>query len=73
MKQVTDDVERRNAMTVAEKFYRQFEGLEEYDRRQRIVRRLAGRGYDFGVIRDSVEELIGAIDCPIESDGEDEE
>ena len=58
---------------VAEKFYRQFEGLEEYDRRQRIVRRLAGRGYDFGVIRDSVEELIGAIDCPIESDGEDEE
>ena len=36
-------------------------------------RRLAGRGYDFGVIRDSVEELIGAIDCPIESDGEDEE
>ena len=61
------------AMAVAEKFYRQFEGLEEYDRRQRIVRRLAGRGYDFGVIRDSVEELIGAIDCPIESDGEDEE
>ena len=73
MKQVTDDVERRNAMTVAEKFYRQFEGLEEYDRRQRIVRRLAGRGYDFGVIRDSVEELIGAIDCPLESDVEDEE
>ena len=73
MKQVTDDVERRNAMAVTEKFYRQFEGLEEYDRRQRIVRRLAGRGYDFGVIRDSVEELIGAIDCPIESDGEDEE
>ena len=73
MEQVTDDVERRNAMAVAEKFYRQFEGLEEYDRRQRIVRRLAGRGYDFGVIRDSVEELIGAIDCPIESDGEDEE
>ena len=66
MEQVTDDVERRNAMAVAEKFYRQFEGLEEYDRRQRIVRRLAGRGYDFGVIRDSVEELIGAIDCPIE-------
>ena len=73
MEQVTDDVERRNAMAVAEKIYRQFEGLEEYDRRQRIVRRLAGRGYDFGVIRDSVEELIGAIDCPIESDGEDEE
>ena len=28
MEQVTDDVERRNAMAVAEKFYRQFEGLE---------------------------------------------
>lgn len=73
MEQVTDDTEKANARAVAEKFFRQFEGLEERERRQRTVRRLAGRGYDFGVIRESIEEVIGEIDCPIEDDGENEE
>lgn len=59
---VTDEVERNNAAAVAEKFYRQFEGLEERDRKQRVMRRLLSRGYDFNAVRQSVEDIIGSVD-----------
>ena len=41
---VTDAVEEENAAQVAAKFWRQFEGLEEYERKARVIRRLLGRG-----------------------------
>ena len=69
---VTDDIERKNAAEVAEKFYRQFAGLEEEQRKQRTMRRLMGRGYDFYLVRDSVEAVIGAVEY-VEDWEEDEE
>lgn len=72
---VTDEVEQNNAALVAEKFYRQFEGLEERDRKQRVMRRLLSRGYDFNTVRQSVENIIGSvedIDCTFEEDLDEE-
>ena len=64
---VTDAVEEENAAQVAEKFWRQFEGLEEYERKVRVLRRLLGRGYDMGLARARVEAIIGGLeDIPID-------
>ena len=72
---VTDEVENNNAALVAEKFYRQFENLEERERKQRVMRRLLSRGYDFNAVRQSVESIIGSvedIDCDFEEDLDEE-
>ena len=64
---VTDAVEEENAAQVAAKFWRQFEGLEEYERKVRVVRRLLGRGYDLGLVRARVEAMIGDLaEIPME-------
>lgn len=70
---VTDDIERRNAAMVAEKFYDQFSGIEEEQRKQRTMRRLMGRGYDFYLVRESVEAVIGAVEYVEEWEEDDEE
>lgn len=71
---VTDDMERGNAVQVAEKYWRQFEALDEYTRRQRVMRRLVSRGYDFDVIRDSVSGIIGDVEyVGGEFDGDEED
>ncbi len=59
---VTDAVEEENAAQVAAKFWRQFEGLEEYERKVRVIRRLLGRGYDMGLARAKVEAVIGDLE-----------
>lgn len=64
---VTDAVEEENAAQVAAKFWRQFEGLEEYERKVRVIRRLLGRGYDLGLVRARVEAMIGDLaEIPME-------
>ncbi len=64
---VTDAVEEENAAQVAAKFWRQFEGLEEYERKARVIRRLLGRGYDLGLVRARVEAMIGDLaEIPME-------
>ncbi len=59
---VTDEVERKNAAAVAEKYWQQFEGLEEAERKARVIRRLAGRGYDFSIVRESVSAIMGSLE-----------
>ena len=54
---VTNDVELENARAVAEKFARQFAGLEQRERDNRIMKRLFSRGYDFSTIRDVMGEI----------------
>ncbi|MDD6045471.1 MAG: regulatory protein RecX [Clostridia bacterium] len=73
MSLVTDDIERKNAAEVAEKYYRQFDGLEEDERKKRTMRRLMGRGYDFALVRDSVEAVIGQVECVEDYEEDDEE
>lgn len=59
---VTDEIERANAEQVAAKYWRQFEGLEEFDRKTRVMRRLAGRGYDFSLIWERVEAVVCSLE-----------
>ena len=60
---VSDEIEQENAAKIAEKYWRQFENLENYDRKVRVMRRLMGRGYDFEAIRHSVEAIIGSLEA----------
>lgn len=72
---ITDEMERENAAQTAAKYWRQFENLEDFDRKTRVMRRLMGRGYDFEAIRQSVEAIIGSLDAidPAELGGGEEE
>ena len=72
---VTDEIERENAAKIAAKYWRQFQNLEDFDRKTRVMRRLMGRGYDFEAIRQSVEAIIGSLDAidPAELGGGEEE
>lgn len=72
MELVTDEVERKNAAEVAEKFYRQFASLDEEQRAQRTIRRLMGRGYDFALVRESVEAVTGHVDYDESWEAEEE-
>ncbi len=54
---VTDEIELQNARAVAEKFNRQFAGLEDEERLRRVGLRLAGRGYSFDDIKTVLSEL----------------
>ncbi|MEA5058640.1 MAG: regulatory protein RecX [Candidatus Pelethousia sp.] len=72
---VTDEIEQKNAAEIAKKYWRQFEALEDFERKGRVMRRLMGRGYDLHAIRQSVEHVIGDLDgVDLEQmDAEDEE
>lgn len=71
---VTDAMERENAVQIAEKYWRQFDALDDETRRQRVMRRLMTRGYEFDVIRDSVASVIGDAEYdPGELDEDDDE
>lgn len=54
---VDDGCEQESAREVAEKFSRQLAELPEEERRDRVLRRLAGRGYDFDVARAAWDSL----------------
>lgn len=54
---VTDEVELANAKAVAEKFFRQFAGLELSERLRRVGLRLASRGFSFDDIKTVLAEL----------------
>lgn len=54
---VPDEAERENATAVARKFARQFENLEPEEARERIMQRLAGRGYSYEDARRAVDML----------------
>ncbi|MEL7609974.1 MAG: regulatory protein RecX [Bacillota bacterium] len=44
---VTDEIEQNNANQIAEKFNRQLSSLEDEERRERVLRRLSSRGFEY--------------------------
>lgn len=48
---ISDEQERANARSIAEKYDRQFAALDEPERRRRVQARLNARGYDYDTIR----------------------
>lgn len=52
---VGDEAELENAVSVARKYAKQVERLEEPERRQRLIRRLTGRGFSYEVSRRAAE------------------
>lgn len=54
---VSDDAELKNARAVAEKYFRQFEGLEPSERLRRVGLRLTSRGYGYDDIKTVLSEL----------------
>ena len=54
---ITDETELDNARSVAAKFFRQFEGLDDEERFRRVGLRLAGRGYSYDDIKTVLSEL----------------
>lgn len=76
---VTDEMEAHHAALTAEKFYRQFEALAPEERKQRVLRRLHGRGYEYEAVRQSTAALFGDLteaayrDISANGEAEDEE
>ena len=61
---VSDEGELENARAVAEKYYRQFEGLEPAERLRRVGLRLASRGYGYDDIKRVLSELSELSELP---------
>lgn len=54
---VDDDMERANALAVAEKYYRQFSSLDSRERIRRVGLRLTSRGYSYDCIKSILNDL----------------
>lgn len=54
---VNDDMERANAIAVAEKYYRQFSSLDSSERIRRVGLRLSSRGYSYDCIKITLDGL----------------
>lgn len=54
---VSDEAELENARSVAEKYYRQFDGLEPSERLRRVGLRLTSRGYSYDDVKAVLSEL----------------
>lgn len=71
---VTQDIERKNAMEIAEKFDKQFASLDVEERKQRVIRRLMGRGFDYQAAREAIESIYGdASGIDFSSDDEEDD
>ena len=57
-----DENEARNAKAVAEKFIRQFGGLDPQKRRERVLSRLIARGFSYDAARKAYEETLSEED-----------
>lgn len=74
LEEITEEVEKANALAVAKKFARQFEGFEPDEQRQRVVRRLMARGFDYDAAKYAIESVFGdALDIDFNADGCEEE
>ena len=72
---VTPETEQENALTVAKKFNAQFAALEEHERKQRVARRLMGRGFGYDTAKCALETIFDSADdvdfsCADDEDGE---
>ena len=59
---VTDEMEQANATAVAEKYWRQFMALPDAKRAERVLQRLQGRGFSYGVSLQAVTMLSDAAE-----------
>lgn len=55
---IDDETERKNAYDVAQKFNRTLSSLDDEERRDRVFKRLATRGYSFELAREAVEAAM---------------
>ena len=72
---VTPETEQENALAVAKKFDAQFASLEEHERKQRVTRRLMGRGFGYDAAKCALETIFDNADdvdfsCADDEDGE---
>lgn len=58
LSELGDDDELSNAVGIAEKYARQFGSLEPDERRERVMKRLMGRGYDYDVCRAAADAAL---------------
>ena len=56
---ITPDVEKANALEIAKKFDRQFSAIERAERKQRVTRRLLGRGFSYDASVFALESVFG--------------
>lgn len=70
---ITDEQEAANALKVTEKYARQYSPLEQEERKQRVARRVVGRGFDYGAIRAAMEAVFGDASGVDYSAGEEDE
>ncbi|HWQ58272.1 MAG TPA: regulatory protein RecX [Clostridia bacterium] len=73
---VDDAAEAANALSVAEKYARQFAALDEAERKRRVMKRLVGRGFMFDASKAALEKLFGdaeGLDAVGEEDDDDED
>lgn len=54
---VTEEMERENAVRIAQKFARQFAALSDEEKKQRILRRLFSYGYEYDAARAAMASL----------------
>lgn len=54
---VTDEVEQDCANKIAEKFNRQLSSFEDEERRERVIRRLASRGFEYDTAQRAWENV----------------
>jgi regulatory protein len=57
---ISDGDEARNALAVAEKYFRQFAHLEDAERCMRTTRRLMGRGFEYAAAKQALVSVLGA-------------
>ena len=69
---VPEETELSGATETAEKFLRQLSSYDEDERRERVLRRLLGRGYDYGIAKQAYD-AARALEEQSESDESEQE
>jgi len=59
LSELPEETESENAMQVAEKYARQFAALPDKERKERVYRRLASRGYSYETVKNCLSALFG--------------
>lgn len=52
---ITDEMEYENAYKIAQKYYESYSGIDPYERKGILLRRIVSRGFDYSVARAAVE------------------
>ncbi len=59
---ISPEIEADNALQVAKKFDDQFSSLDEHERKQRVTRRLMGRGFSYDAAKKALEAIYSTAE-----------